>query len=42
MNPSNLLDSLALRVAANQAALVRRQISRKVISSTLTKTQTSK
>jgi hypothetical protein len=42
MTQQQLLEAIAIRAAANQAALVRRQISRKVISSTLEKTQTSK
>jgi hypothetical protein len=40
MSSSNLLplQALALRVAANQSALVRRQIAVKTISSTVAKT----
>jgi hypothetical protein len=39
---SNLLDSLRLRTAANQAALVRRQVASKLISSTVTTVKSSK
>lgn len=42
VNVSSLLDAIRLRTAANQAALVRRQIANKTVSSTVAAAKTSK
>jgi len=39
---SSLLDAIRLRTAANQAALVRRQIASKTVSSTIAEVKTFK